>query len=73
MAEDWTIIGQGQGFAQTASGALVDVWRVTFQTIPEGFIGSVDIPLHEWQADPSGSVSARVDPLIGPIKATQAL
>ena len=73
MAEDYTITGQGQGQAVGPTGGLVDVWRVTFTTTPEGISASVDIPLADWLADPAGAVARAVDPLIGPIKATQAL
>jgi hypothetical protein len=73
MAEDWTVQGQGQGQAIGATGGLVDVWRVTVATIPEGIQFSVDVPLAEWLADPQGSVAAKVDPLVAAAKATQAL
>ena len=73
MAEDWTVEGQGQGHDIAASGALQDVWRVNFRTVPEGVSGYVDIPLKTYLADPLGSVSSRVQPLVDAIKQTQAL
>ena len=64
MAEDWTVGGQGQGHQIGATGGLLDVWRVNFRTIPEGVSGYVDIPLKTYLANPSGSISSAVQPLV---------
>jgi hypothetical protein len=73
MADNYTITGQGQGQAIGPQGGLVDVWRVTFTTIPDGIQASVNIPLETWLADPAGSTAAAIEPLVGPIEQTQAL
>lgn len=73
MADDWAVIGQGQGKALTALGGLIDVWTVTFQSIPAGTLGSVDIPLATWKADPAGATAAAVQPLVDALNETAAL
>lgn len=73
MADNYTVTGQGQGQAVGPTGGLVDVWRVTFQTVPEGIQASVNIPLEEWKANPAGATAAAIEPLVGPIQETQAL
>ena len=73
MAEDYTVTGQGQAQAIGPTGALIDVWRVTFQTTETGTQATVDIPLDAWKADPTGTTSAAIGELIGPINATLAL
>jgi hypothetical protein len=46
MANDWRITGQKQETAIDGNSQFRDVIRVSFETIPEGYAGSVQIPLN---------------------------
>lgn len=61
MAADYTITAQRQTQALDAQGQVAQVMVVSFQTIPEGVQGSVDVPLAQYTEDVVRSmIEARV-------------
>lgn len=44
MAETYRVINQQQTTVVARGGGLADVWRVTFETVPHGYVGHVDVP-----------------------------
>jgi len=47
----WKITGQQEDTAQGPSGQYERGWRVTFQTVPGGTIGSVFVPGSKYTPD----------------------
>lgn len=70
MAADYEIVSQQTSSDLSRSGALIDVIRVQFETIPEGVIGTVTVPTSIYGA---AAVAAAIEPLVAEIKAVAAL
>lgn len=61
MAADYTITAQRQTQSLDPQGQVTSVMVVSFQTIPEGVAGSVDVPLAQYTEDAVRSmIEARV-------------
>lgn len=61
MASDYTVTTQRQSQTLDAQGQVQPVMVVTFQTVPEGVVGSIDVPLAQYNEDTVRSlIEARV-------------
>lgn len=70
MAADYDVVAQRQTQTLDAQGQTTSVMVVTFQTKPEGIIGSVDIPIAQYSPD---TVAALVEARVQALKAVHAL
>lgn len=70
MAADYLITAQRQTQNLDPQGQVQQVMVVTFQTIPEGVIGSVDVPLAQYTED---AVRSMVESRVQAIRAVHSL
>lgn len=70
MATDYEVTSQQPSNDVASNGSLIDVMRVSFQTIPEGIAGQVTVALVGYGPE---SVAAAIQPLVDQIKAVAAL
>lgn len=65
MAETYRVINQQQTTVVARGGGLADVWRVTFETQPHGYVGHVDVPTQMFNADTvNEAITSAVDTIL---------
>lgn len=70
MAADYSVTAQQASNDLSQSGALIDVIRVSFETIPEGIAGQVTVPAAGYSPE---TVAAAIEPVVANLKAVAAL
>lgn len=70
MASDYTITAQRQSQTLDAQGQVSQVMVVTFQTVPEGVVGSIDVPLAQYNEN---TVRSLVEARVAQIRAVHSL
>lgn len=70
MASDYTVTGQRQSQTLDAQGQVQQVMVVTFQTVPEGVVASLDVPLAQFNED---TVRSLIEARVAQIRAVHAL
>lgn len=70
MASDYQVTAQRQSQTLDAQGQVQQVMVVTFQTVPEGVIGSIDVPLAQYTED---AVRSLIEARVAQIRAVHSL
>lgn len=70
VASDYTISAQRQSQTLDAQGQVQQVMVVSFQTIPEGVVGSIDVPLAQYNEN---TVRSLVEARVAQIRAVHSL
>jgi hypothetical protein len=70
MADDYSVVSQRSTTVVTDANGLQNVVEIKFKTIPEGIIGTVDIPSDNYTLD---TAKAAIEAQVATLKAVHAL